>query len=109
VLSAHHVFAAHERGDPVAVRVIDDAIAFWGMAAANFVSLLNPEVVVFGGGVFGPAARFLERIRAESVRWAQPIAMGETRFVASTLGGDAGLYGAGRLALLAKSTTVSAT
>ncbi len=109
VLSAHHVFAAHERGDPVAVRVIGDAIAFWGMAAANFVSLLNPEVVVFGGGVFGPAARFLERIRAESVRWAQPIAMGETRFVASTLGGDAGLYGAGRLALLAKSTTVSAT
>jgi glucokinase len=108
-LSAHHVFAAHERGDPIAVRVIDDAIAFWGMAAANFVSLLNPEVVVFGGGVFGPAVRFLDRIRAEAQRWAQPIAVRETRFVASTLGGDAGLYGAGRLAVLALSAAGSAT
>jgi glucokinase len=79
------------------------------MAAANFVSLLNPEVVVFGGGVFGPAVRFLDRIRAEAVRWAQPLAVRETRFVASTLGGDAGLYGAARLALLERSTARSAS
>jgi glucokinase len=103
-LSAHDVFDAHERGDPIAVRVIDEAIGYWGMAAANLVSLLNPEVVVFGGGVFGPAVRFLDRIRAEALRWAQPIAARETRFVATTLGGDAGLYGAGRLALLERSS-----
>ena len=102
-LTAHDVFAAYDRGDPVAERVIDEAISYWGMAAANLVSLLNPEVVVFGGGVFGPAARFLDRIRAEALSWAQPIAARETRFVASTLGGDAGLYGAGRLALLERS------
>ena len=103
-VTAHDVFAAYDRGDPIAVRAIDDAVAYWGMAAANLVSLLNPEVVVFGGGVFGPAARFLDRIRAEALRWAQPIAVRQTRFVASTLGGDAGLYGAGRLALLARSS-----
>lgn len=108
-LSAHDVFAAHDRGDPVAARVIDDAIAYWGMAAANLVSLLNPEVVVFGGGVFGPAVRFLGRIRAEALRWAQPIAARETRYVASTLGGDAGLYGAARLALLERFVSGSAS
>ncbi|HEU4584548.1 MAG TPA: ROK family protein, partial [Gemmatimonadaceae bacterium] len=84
------------------------AVVFWGMAAANLVSLFNPEVIVFGGGVFGPAARLIDRIREEAVRWAQPIAVQETRFAASELGGDAGLYGAARLALLARADTPAA-
>jgi glucokinase len=95
------VFAAYEHGDPVATRVVDDAIELWGMAAANLVSLFDPETVVFGGGVFGPAVRFLDRVRDVAVRWGQPISMQRVAFVASTLGGDAGLYGAGRLALTA--------
>jgi glucokinase len=94
------LFAAYERGDVLATRVLDDAIEFWGMAAANLVSLFDPETVVFGGGVFGPAVRFLERIRGVAVRWGQPISMQRVVFTASALGGDAGLYGAGRLALL---------
>jgi len=94
------LFAAHEQDDPIAIQVLDNAIELWGMAAANLVSLFNPEIIVFGGGVFGPAARFLDRIRDEARRWAQPIAIEQARFVVSTLGGDAGLYGAGRLAML---------
>jgi glucokinase len=98
-LSASDVFTAYEHSDPIADRVIENAIELWGMAAANLVSLLNPELIVFGGGVFGPAVRFLDRIRAEARRWAQPIAIEQVRFVASALGNDAQLYGAGRLAM----------
>ena len=98
-LDARHVFAALDRDDPIAARVIAEAVQFWGMAAANLVSLFNPETIVFGGGVFGPAVRYLDRIRDEAARWAQPIAMQDVQFVASTLGGDAGVYGAARLAL----------
>jgi len=78
---------------------IDNAIELWGMAAANLVSLFNPEMIVFGGGIFGPATKFLDRINAEARRWAQPIAIDQVRFVASELGSDAGLFGAGRLAM----------
>ena len=95
------LFAAHEQDDPIAIQVLDNAIELWGMAAANLVSLFNPEILVFGGGVFGPAARFLDRIRDEARRWAQPLAIEQVRFVVSTLAGDAGLFGAGRLAMLA--------
>ena len=98
-LTTADLFAAYDRGDPLATRVLDDAVEYWGMAAANLVSLFDPEVVVFGGGVFGPAIRFLDRIRAAASRWGQPISMRRVSFVASTLGGDAGLHGAGRLAL----------
>jgi glucokinase len=56
-------------------------------------------MIVFGGGVFGPATKFLDRILAEAKRWAQPIAIEQVRFVASELCSDAGLFGAGRLAM----------
>jgi glucokinase len=69
------------------------------MAAANLVSLFNPEKVIFGGGVFGPAARFLDDIVAEAKRWAQPVSMSRVSFEVSKLGPKAALYGAAYLAL----------
>lgn len=98
-LTAHEVFAAYERGDALARAVIAQAVEFWGMAVANLVSLFNPEKIVFGGGVFGPARRFLGAIRVEAKRWAQPVSMRRVKLAPSRLGGDAGLIGAGRLAL----------
>lgn len=97
-----HVFAAYAQKDTIAAQTLDNAIELWGMAAANLVSLFNPGMIIFGGGVFGPALQFLDRIRAEARRWAQPIAIEQVRFMGSELGADAGLYGAGRLALTAK-------
>ena len=98
-ITAHEVFDAWAKNDPLAMQVIDKAVQLWGMAAANVVSLLNPEIIVWGGGVFGPAAQLLDRIYEEACRWAQPIAIRQVRFEVSQLGGNAGLFGAGRLAL----------
>lgn len=72
------------------------------MAVANLVSLFDPETIILGGGVFGPAVRFLPRIHEEAVRWAQPISIRRVVLRASRLGEDAVLYGAGRLGLLAR-------
>lgn len=98
-LTARDVFRAFDDGDEVASDVLAQAVEFWGMASANLVSLFNPEKIVFGGGVFGPATRFLDDIAAEARRWAQPISIGRVSFEASRLGGDAALYGAAYLAL----------
>jgi glucokinase len=101
-LSTARLFEAYDNGDEIAVRVMTEATEFWGMATANLVSLFNPETIIFGGGVFGPAVRFLQRIREEARRWAQPISMQQVSFVPSALGGDAGLLGAARLARVAE-------
>jgi glucokinase len=93
------VFAAFENGDEVAMRILDEAIVYWGMAVANLVSTFNPEKIIFGGGVFGPAVQFIERIQAEAKKWAQPIGFAQVALKISSLGGDAGLIGAGSLAL----------
>ena len=74
-LTAHEVFSAYEAGDEIAKEVCSNAIEFWGMASANLISLFNPEKIIFGGGVFGPATQFLDAIAHEARRWAQPVAL----------------------------------
>ena len=98
-LTAHSVFDAYDKGDRLAVAVIQNAIEHWGMAVANLVSIFNPEKIIFGGGVFGPALRFLNDIYTEARKWAQPISIQQVKIEGSALGTNAGLYGAGYLAL----------
>jgi glucokinase len=100
-LTAHDVFAAFDQSDAIAGAVLDNAVECWGMAVANLVSLFNPQVIVFGGGIFGPAVRLLDRVEAEARRWAQPISIGQVAIRASALGPDACLFGTGQLALSA--------
>jgi glucokinase len=99
-ITAQDVFTAYEQRDPLAVFVLGKAVKMWGMAAANLVSLLNPEKMIWGGGVFGPASRFIDDIYEEACKWAQPVSIRQVGFEKSHLCGDAGLYGAGYLAIL---------
>jgi glucokinase len=98
-ITSYDVFTAFKNGDEIAAKVISQGIELWGMAAANLVSLFNPEKIVFGGGVFGPASEFIEEIYKEAKKWAQPISITKVKFEKSQLGSDAGLIGAGYLAL----------
>lgn len=98
-LSAKDIFDAYEMGDELSKKVIANAVECWGLATANLVSLFNPEKIIFGGGVFGPGLKFLDEIYIEAKKWAQPISIQQVQLQASALGSDAGLYGAGLLAL----------
>lgn len=98
-LTAEDVFKAWKHGDKIAEIIIKQAIEYWGMAAANFVSLLNPEKIIFGGGVFGPAAELIPDILIEAEKWAQPISIKQVTFEPTALSGDAGVLGAAFLAM----------
>lgn len=98
-VTAQDVFTAHGKCDVAAISIIEVAVEYWGMACANLVSLFNPEKIIFGGGVFGPAAGLIPAIRQEAEKWAQPISIRQVSFEPSALNGDAGVYGAGFLAM----------
>jgi glucokinase len=98
-LTTKDIFIAYEKGDALAAEVIQNAIGYWGMAVANIVSLFNPEKIIFGGGVFGPALQFLDAIYEEAKKWAQPISIQQVTLKGSALGPEAGLLGAGYLVL----------
>ena len=99
LFTAKDIFDAYDKGDKLAIAVIKNAVEYWGMAVANLVSLFNPEKIIFGGGVFGPALKLLVSIYEEAKKWAQPISIQQVKLQGSALGNDAGVYGAGWLAL----------
>jgi glucokinase len=97
-VTAETVAEAARRKDPLALEVVAVAVTYLAMGVANIVSILNPEVVVLGGGLFQAADVFLDPVRSEFKRWAQPLAARSVRIEPSILGEDAGLYGCGKLA-----------
>jgi glucokinase len=99
-LTAEAAVAAACRGDERARAALDNAADYLAMGVANLISLLNPEMVVLGGGLMQAGDLLLDRIRRGVTRWAQPIAAGRVRIELTALGEDAGLLGAARLALL---------
>ena len=98
-IKSSDIFSAYNNGDPIAAEVIASCVEFWGMAVANLVSLFNPEKIILGGGVFGPGIKLLPAIRKEATKWAQPVSIHQMSLDVSGLEGDAGVYGAGFLAL----------
>jgi glucokinase len=52
-LTASQVFQAAESGDRLAIRITGKAVQALSTALTNLVNLLNPAVIVYGGGVLG--------------------------------------------------------
>jgi len=97
--SAEEVVAAARNGDAAAKKAVEESARYLGMGIANIVSILNPEMIVLGGGLMQAADLFLEPIRRGVAQWAQPVAAKQVRIEVTQLGEDAGLLGAARLAL----------
>jgi glucokinase len=96
-LTAEVVTDAARRGDPVALRAVADLATALAMGVANLISALDPQVVVLGGGLMQAADLFVEPIRRDVTRWAQPLSARRCRIEPTALGDDAGLLGAARL------------
>jgi glucokinase len=71
-LTAHSIFMAAEAGDPLAIKISNDAIQALSDALTNLVNLLNPEWIVYGGGTLSDGW-LMERVRINVE--AQPLLM----------------------------------
>jgi predicted NBD/HSP70 family sugar kinase len=89
------VFAAAERGDPAAGAVVAALTARLGRGVANLATVLDPDLVVLGGGIANAGAALLEPVE-RAVRAAVPA---PPRVVLSELGDDGAALGAVRRAL----------
>jgi glucokinase len=96
--SAEEVVAAARNGDSFALAAVEETARYLGLGIANLVSVLNPEMIVLGGGLMQAGDLFLPAIRRVMPVWAQPVAARQVRIELTQLGEDAGLLGAARLA-----------
>ena len=90
---------AIRRGDKFVDRIIESAAEYIGIATANLVNILNPEVVVLGGGVIEAMADEMMSVIVETARdYAMPGTMKDVEIIASKLGDSAGITGGAVLA-----------
>jgi glucokinase len=97
-LTTEVIFEAERKGDVLASDVINQACAYLGAGIASAVNLLNPQVVVIGGGVSEGGSSFIRRIEKEVKERAFPSATKNLKVVKAKLGNDAGFIGAAMLA-----------
>jgi glucokinase len=97
------VTTAAQRGDPLALAAFDEIGRWLGLGLAGVVAMLDPGVIILGGGV-GEAGDLLLRPTREGL--AHHLAWGGRRqappIEAAVLGNDAGAVGAALLAAAAQ-------
>jgi len=93
--TARDVFEMARAGDAEAIALCEETATLIGIAVANVVTVLDPEIIVFGGGLSREGETLLSRVR-EVVYRIVPV---RPEIVASALGEDAQLYGAVLMAL----------
>lgn len=94
---AWQVVKLARRGDPIARRILAAAGHDLGLALANLVDVLNPQIIVIGGGVAAAGNLLLAPAREAVRRWAQPLAARQVQIRRGQLGAEASLLGMAKL------------
>lgn len=96
-ITAECVVNASLNGDETALAIMADAGEVLGKALVGIVNLLNPRLVVVGGGIGESCPVLIDRA-AEVVNAEALAGRRDARFVKAELGNDAGIMGAAALA-----------
>ena len=88
---------AHD-GDAAAIETLTVTGRWLGVGVSNLVNMLNPEVVVIGGGVIAAGELLLEPARAVVAERALSPSREHARVVAARFGAESGMLGAAVLA-----------
>jgi glucokinase-like ROK family protein len=93
-IDAKTVFDAAKAGDKLAKGIVDQAIEYIGIGLASYINLLDPDLIILGGGVANAGDILLDGIK-EVVRQRQMKHAGrKVRIVVGMRGGDATAIGA---------------
>jgi glucokinase-like ROK family protein len=98
LVTARDVAQAMAAGDPVCVELARTGGRRLGTVLAGLVNIVNPAMIVIGGGVAGLGHPLLTEIRSVVYRRSMPVATGDLPIVRSELGPRAGVVGAAVLA-----------
>jgi len=96
-LTTENVAQAFQAGDALAREVLEataDLLAVW---LGNLIDLLEPDVIVFGGGVAQLMSEFFPRMQIELPKWSVNAHCCEIPLLLAKYGSDAGIAGAAAL------------
>lgn len=97
-ITAKEVFDALKKGDAGAQEIVRTFGDYLGYGLSLMATLIDPAVIVIGGGVSKAGEILLDYVQEPFERYAF-FANKNVRFTLATLGNDAGIWGAARLIL----------
>jgi glucokinase len=100
-LTAEEIYLAGVNGDELAIEVFRRMGVYLGVGLATLINILNPEMIIVGGGVVSGWELFERHVRSEVAERAFPLPAAEVKIVPAECGDDAGLLGAAHLAFSA--------
>jgi len=93
-LDVVEIFDAFNKGDSAAAAAVGENAEMLGTAIGSVVNLLNPEVVVVGGGMSQGGAGYIDLIRSSVLKYAFESTTLNLKIEAAKFGNDAGWIGA---------------
>lgn len=97
-LTCKDIFDAAKSQDSLALEILDRYFDYMGEFLGDVCSIIDPEVVVLGGGVSKAGSVLLSGVQPYFHKYVFHAASG-AQFALASLGNDAGAYGAFKLAL----------
>lgn len=94
VWDGYHIFKEAKSGDRLCNRAIDEMADVLGKGIANICYVLNPEVVVLGGGIMAQEAFLKEKIEVSMEKYLIPAIASHTRIAFAKHQNNAGMLGA---------------
>ncbi|MFC1594531.1 ROK family protein [Candidatus Omnitrophota bacterium] len=92
-----HIFQAAKENDPLATSLLEMGAKRLGIKIASLVNLLNPQLVIIGGGFEEAGDAFLDTVKETVSQWAFEEVFTAVKIVASRLGEDSVALGAASL------------
>lgn len=96
-LKAKDIFDAAKQGDSFSLDIIEYETEYLAMGIGNILNILNPEVIVIGGGVALAGDILFNPLKEKLKKHVLPVALEDLKIVPGVLGNEAGIKGAVRL------------
>jgi len=93
-LTSKVVFDLAAAGDACAQKVVDDTAYYLALGACAAIAVVDPEVIVFGGGMVAAGEPFRKQIDEYVRRFGLPHPVKKVKVLFAELGSDAGFIGA---------------
>ena len=98
-VEAKDIFDAAKEGDKFSISLVEYEAEYIALGIGNLLNILDPEIVVIGGGVALAGEILFDRINEKLTKYALPSTLEGLKIVPAELGNDAGIIGAAYLGM----------
>lgn len=100
-ITSETVGQAYAAGDPVAREVLEETVALLAPWLGNIIDLLDPDVIVMGGGVAALLRPFFDDLKSRLPKWCVNPRAAEIPLIMAHYGADSGIAGGAALCSVA--------